>query len=275
MMSLDLKDNDFKKIVRLVYEQCGINLHDGKRELVKARLSKRLRETGFTSFADYCRYVVSEKGGCELTSMIDSISTNMTYFFREDVHFQKLRTIIPAMTQEKGHNGHTPKLRIWTAGCSTGEEPYSLAITLKEHSSTIEATILATDISSKVLKTATNGIYLNQKLKNILPGILKKYFQYGCGEWAGYYRVKDEVRRMIQFMKFNLMDPPPPDFLFDIIFCRNVMIYFDKTTQGLLVNRFYNCLKDGGYFFVGHAESLSGISHPFKYIEPSIYRKHS
>jgi len=271
MVSLELKDDDFRKIARLVYERCGINLHEGKKELVKARLGKRLKEAGFISFADYYRYVISEEGTDELTAMIDSISTNVTYFFREGSHFQKLQAIIPAMIGARGRDGSATKLQIWTAGCSTGEEPYSLAITLKEHR--MAATILASDISSKVIKTAINGVYPEEKLKSISPTILKRYFQYGCGEWEGYYRIKDEIRKMVQFMRFNLMETPPPNFLFDIVFCRNVMIYFDKTIQAALVNRFYNCLRDGGYFFVGHAESLSGLSHAFKYIEPSIYRK--
>ena len=271
----ELRDTDFEKISRLVYEKCGINLHEGKKELVSSRLGKRLREGNFKSFADYYRYVTTEEGTDELVRMIDSISTNLTYFFREESHFQKLRAILTGMLGKAGPSGRPPKLRIWSAGCSTGEEPYSLAITIKEclGEKTPDATILATDISTSVLKTASSGIYSEEKLKNISPIIIKKYFQYGCGKWTGSYRSKKDIREMIKFVRFNLMETPPAQYMFDIIFCRNVMIYFDKPTQNALTNRFYDCLEKGGYFFIGHSESLTGLEHKFKYVEPSVYRK--
>lgn len=275
MFNSDLRDIDFERISRLVYEHCGINLHDGKKELVKARLNKRLRDGDFKSFGEYYRYVITPEGTEELITMIDSLSTNVTYFFREERHFVKLRQLLPTLLKTPVRSGRAGRLRIWSAGCSTGEEPYSLAITLRESTpdKTTETAITATDISTKVLHAAARATYQQDKLKNVSSAVLKKYFQLGCGRWEGYCRIKKEIRDMVRFLRFNLMETPPSGFLFDVIFCRNVMIYFDKTTQGALVKRFYNCLEKGGYFFVGHSESLTGLDHDFKYIEPSVYRK--
>ena len=268
MISSELRDIDYEKISRLVYEQCGINLHEGKRELVKARLGKRLREGNFKSFADYYSYVTTDEGTDELISMIDSLSTNLTYFFREESHFQKLRQILPLLLNTPSHSGQSEKLRIWSAGCSTGEEPYSLAMTICEcaNGSSHGVKIIATDISTRVLQMAVRGVFNQDKLKNMTSAMLKKYFQMGSGRWDGHYRIKKDISNMIQLYRFNLMDTPPSSFRFDIIFCRNVMIYFDKVTQAALVNRFFQCLNKGGYLFIGHSESLTGLSHEFKNI---------
>ncbi|MFH1081628.1 MAG: protein-glutamate O-methyltransferase [Pseudomonadota bacterium] len=275
MFGSELRDIDFERISRLVHNHCGINLHDGKKELVKARLNKRLREGDFKSFGDYYRYVITAEGTDELVTMIDSLSTNVTFFFREESHFVKLRQILPAMLKTPAKGGRPGRLRIWSAGYSTGEEPYSLAMTTRECAmdKPVDIAITATDISTRVLHAAARGVYQQDKLKNVSQGVLKKYFQSGCGRWEGHCRIKKEIREMVRFLRFNLMETPPSDFIFDIIFCRNVMIYFDKTTQAALVNRFHNCLDKGGYFFVGHSESLTGLDHNFKYIEPSIYHK--
>jgi len=275
MFSSELRDSDFEKISRLVYDHCGINLHDGKKELVKARLNKRLREGDFKSFGDYYRHVITAEGTDELVSMIDSLSTNVTFFFREENHFVKLRQMLPDMLKAPAGRGRSGKFRMWSAGCSTGEEPYSLAITACQCAAVkpADVTITATDISTRVLQAAARGVYQQDKLKNVPQGVLQKYFQSGCGRWEGHCRIKKEIRDMVRFQRFNLMETPPADFLFDIIFCRNVMIYFDKATQGALVNRFYKSLNKGGYFFVGHSESLTGLEHGFEYIQPSVYRK--
>jgi chemotaxis protein methyltransferase CheR len=275
-MACELKDIDFVKIRSLVYEQCGINLHEGKKELVKARLNKRLKQGNFNSFADYYHYVTTDEGVSELVTMIDSLSTNLTSFFREDSHFQKLREIVPNMIGTTNNGRRVSKLRLWSAGCSTGEEPYSIAIVLSEiinGNNRVDMKILATDISTKVLQTAVNSIYPKERIKNIPAHLLKKYFQIGQKDWRGHYRVKKDLRDIVKFKRFNLMEPQPLNEIFDVIFCRNVMIYFDKATQNNLVNRFYNCLKQGAYLFVGHSESLTGLTHRFRYIEPSIYRK--
>jgi chemotaxis protein methyltransferase CheR len=275
MITSELRDIDYERISRLVYEQCGINLHEGKRELVKARLGKRLREGNFKSFGAYYSYVTTDEGTDELISMIDSLSTNLTYFFREESHFLKLHQITTEMLSSPARTGKSEKLKIWSAGCSTGEEPYSLAMTVCEcaNGSSNDTKIIATDISTRVLQMAVKGVFNQDKLKNVSSAMLKKYFQMGCGRWQGHYRIKKNVSNMIQFSRFNLMDTPPSSYRFDIIFCRNVMIYFDKVTQAALVNRFYQCLNKGGHLFIGHSESLTGLSHEFKYIEPSVYRK--
>ena len=270
----ELKDVDFDKIRKMVFELCGIDLHDGKKELVKARLGKRLREGKFKTFKDYYQYVTTEEGADELITMIDSISTNLTSFFREEGHFRKLRTLVPTILNAAGTPGRMPKINIWCAGCSTGEEAYTIAMTVKESADRmVNLRIWATDISTKVLKTAMAGIYPEDRIRKIPPDLVKKYFAVGQGSWRGHYRVKDILREPIEFSRFNLMDVSPPGEAFDVIFCRNVMIYFNKKTQGELVLRFYHRLKNGGHLFIGHSESLTGLVHPFKYIEPSVYCK--
>jgi chemotaxis protein methyltransferase CheR len=274
MATIELRDGDFERISRFVYDHCGINLHEGKKELVKARLGKRLREGNFKSFKEYYHYVTAPDGADELIAMIDSLSTNLTSFFREADHFRKLREIV-AEVMKKSRKGCIPKLRIWSAGCSTGEEPYSIAMSLREiyGDHEIAVKIVATDISTRVLAAATQGIYPGEKVGNISSALLKKYFQVGQRNWDGYYRVKQEIKDMVDFKRFNLMEEVPYREPFDIIFCRNVMIYFDKTTQGAIVSKFFSCLRDGGYLFVGRSESLTGLNHQFKYTEPSVYRK--
>lgn len=275
MLCYELKDSEYEKISRLVYEQCGINLHDGKKQLVKARLGKRLREGNFKSFGDYHRYVTTEEGTDELISMIDALSTNLTFFFREESHFKKLSHIISMSSKESKKERMTKKLDIWSAGCSTGEEPYSIAMTILEAQAVFpqDICILGTDISTRVLRTANQGIFDKERLKNVPTPLLKKYFQKGYGKSEGQFRIKQQVRDMVHFSRFNLMDDPPYSSRFDIVFCRNVMIYFDKKTQGTLVKRFHDCLHQGGYLFIGHSESLTGLSHTLEYIEPGVYRR--
>lgn len=275
MVISELRDLEFEKISRLVYGHCGINLHDGKKELVKARLSKRLREGKFKSFGDYYKYVITDEGTDEMVAMIDSLSTNLTYFFREESHFHKLREILQLKFANARAARQPLRLKIWSAGCSSGEEAFSIAMTAKECGvdASVDCKIVATDISTKVLKKAVKAIFHKDKLRNLPSPILQKYFQVGYGQQDGYYRIKKEIRDMVSFSRFNLMETPPSDFIFDVIFCRNVMIYFDKTTQVALLKRFHKCLIKGGYFFIGHSESIAGLDHEFDYVEPSVYRK--
>jgi chemotaxis protein methyltransferase CheR len=275
MMCSELKDIDYERISRLIYEQCGINLHEGKKELVRARLGKRLREGKFNSFGEYYHYVTTDEGTAELISMINSLSTNLTYFFREDSHFRKLHNIMKPVVKPSSHETLSGKLLIWSAGCSTGEEPYSIAMTVCESVNGLSGgvKIIATDISTRVLQAADKGIYGKERMNNVPSAILKKYFQMGFGTCEGQFLIKKNIRDMVEFSRFNLMETPPPNYRFDIIFCRNVMIYFDKPTQEGLVSRFYQCLNRGGHLFIGHSESLTGLSHELKYIEPSVYRK--
>ncbi len=271
----ELTDADFEKISRLVYELCGIHLSDGKKELVRSRLGKRLRSGQFKSFRDYHDYVVNEPSGQELVYLIDSISTNFTSFFREGKHFDYLRSeLLPDWMERKLSKGS--RLRLWSAGCSSGEEPYSIVITLLEgleNRSNWDIKILATDISTKVLRIAESGIYHKQRVQSLPAALVKKYFLRGGDQWKDYVKMKDHVKRYIQFTRLNFMEAFKFKEPFDCIFCRNVMIYFDKRTQTDLVSRFYDCLEKGGVLFIGHAESLTGIKHSFHYVKPAIYRK--
>jgi chemotaxis protein methyltransferase CheR len=273
--NLEMTDADFKKFSNLVYDLCGINLHDGKKELVKARLGKRIRIGQFESFREYYQYVVQDQSGQELAHLLDSISTNFTSFFREQKHFDYLqKDFLPNWIARKKMGERT--LRFWSAGCSSGEEPYSLLIVLLEAIENVQSwdlKILASDISNKVLQSAAAGIYPKERIHSLPPALVRKYFLKGERRWQNYVKVKDSFRSYISFQRINLMDPihfPEP---FDCIFCRNVMIYFDKKTQAGLVNRFYDHLTKGGLFFIGHSESLAGISHRFQYVRPAIYQK--
>ena len=273
--TLELTNTDFEKISQLVYNQCGIHLSEGKRELVKARLGKRMRSGSFRSFRDYYHHVIEDASGEELVFLLDSISTNFTFFFREPKHFQYLqKEFLPEWTDPKKNRGG--KLRLWSAGCSSGEEPYSLAMSLLEAigaRSHWEISILATDLSTKVLQAAEAGIFPKEKVQSIPPDQMKKYFLKGEDQWKDYVKVKDFVRQRIQFKRLNLMEPFSFQESFDCIFCRNVMIYFDKKTQADLVGRFHVCLKRGGFLVIGHSESLTGIHHPFTYVKPTVYKK--
>ena len=273
--SVELTDAEFTKISRLVYELCGINLSDGKKELVKARLGKRLRSGQFKSFRDYYDFVVNEPSGQELVYLIDSISTNFTGFFREEKHFDYLRSeLLPDLIERKSNKGN--RLRFWSAGCSSGEEPYSIAITLLEtleNRPNWEVKILGTDISTKVLKIAESGIYHKERVQSLPISLIRKYFLKGGNHWKEYVKVKDHVKRYVQFTRLNFMEPFKFKEVFDCIFCRNVMIYFDKKTQTDLVSRFYDCLEKGGVLFIGHSERLTGIKHSFHYVKPAVYKK--
>jgi chemotaxis protein methyltransferase CheR len=268
----DLTDDNFTKFKDLIYNKCGICLHEGKKELVRARLNKRLRQTGIKTFSDYYKYLTQEDNGNELVVMLDAISTNKTSFFREIKHFDFLKEhVFPKYAA--GEYGN--RLRFWSAACSSGEEPYTLAVSLLEYlgNKSFDIKILATDISTKVLGEAQRGVYPEDRIEDIPGPLIRNYFQQGHGRQKGFYRVKPNLRNIISFKRFNLMDKFPFNTVFQFIFCRNVMIYFDKKTQERLVNKFYHCIIPGGYLMIGHSESLTGVNHPFKYIQPSVYQK--
>jgi chemotaxis protein methyltransferase CheR len=273
---IELNDKEFKKFSQLVYDRCGICLTDGKKELVKARLGKRIRAGQFKSFHDYYEYIVNDTSGKELINLLDSISTNFTFFFREPKHFEYFKDVFLPDLMNRKRNPIHKSIRIWSAGCSSGEEPYSLAITLLE---AIEnpllwnILILATDLSTRMLQIAETGIYPMEKVENLPSFTLKKYFLRGTGKMENFVRVKDNLQSLVHFQRLNLMEPFPFKNPFDCIFCRNVMIYFDRKHQTELINRFYEYLNPGGLLIVGHSESLTGIPHSFEYIQPSIYRK--
>jgi chemotaxis protein methyltransferase CheR len=274
-MDFDLTQSEFDQLSRLIYEKSGIALHEGKRELVRARLSKRLRETGLGSFQAYYDYVVGEDSGQEMVAMLDSISTNLTAFFREPTHFEFLRQeLIPRLGHRRGAAGR--RLWVWSAGCSTGEEPYSLALCLLDalpNPTSWDLKILATDISTRALESARRGVYKADRLSGVPRPVLTRYFQRGLNEWAGYFRVKPEVRRLIEFRHSNLLQGPPQAGPFEVIFCRNVMIYFDSETQERVIGIFQDQLRPEGCLFIGHSESLARVSHGLRYLRPAVYGK--
>jgi chemotaxis protein methyltransferase CheR len=274
LSSAELTEGQFQAISHLVKDLCGINLHDGKRELVKARLNKRLRQLGMDDFSQYLDYIATDNGQAELLAMLDALSTNLTSFFREGAHFDLLReTIVPEMVRraDKGR-----RMRIWSAGCSTGEEPYSIAIVLKEVLSDLagwDVRVLATDLSSRVLEIARRGIYGQDRLRQVPGGVIATHFRCVGPREPRAYQVCDQLRRIVTFARLNLMESWPMRGPFDAIFCRNVMIYFDKPTQNRLVERFWELLAPSGVLFIGHSESLAGVRHQFKYVQPTVYRR--
>ncbi len=267
---ITLSEEDFEKISRIVYDHCRINLHDGKKELVRARLAKRLRLGKFRSFPEYIDHVLSDETGKEFSLLIDSLSTNLTNFFREPQHFEFLENkLLPSLIEKKSNF----KIRAWSAGCSSGQEPYSIAITVNEalKDRKWDVKILATDISTTVLNTARQGKYEAEKL-NTCPEI-KRHFTLSTENKRKYYTINQNFKEKVLFRYLNLMGQWPIRGPLDFIFCRNVMIYFDKPTQSDLVNRFWELLHSGGILFTGHSESLTGIDHKFKYVMPTIYMK--
>jgi chemotaxis protein methyltransferase CheR len=262
-----------------VYEHCGINLHVGKKELIRARLAKRLRHGNFKSFSDYLKHVLEDKTGKEFSILIDSISTNLTSFFREGQHFEFLRSrFIPSLLEQKAKS-HNFRIRAWSAGCSSGEEPYSIAITLLDAvqgRGRWDIKILATDISTSILETAQRGVYDKQRIEPVSPMQRQKYLMTShTADKQKAFEVSKSLKDVVIFKYLNLMEDWPinPSGGIDFIFCRNVMIYFDKRTQEKLVNRYWNVLAPKGILFTGHSESLTGIEHKFKYIQPTIYMK--
>lgn len=271
---LEISDAQYRKLASLIYGLCGINLGDSKKELLKARLAKRLRATGYGSIKEYIHALESDPGGQELVDFLDVITTNKTDFFREAQHFDFLAGKI--LPQLDGLCGQSDPLRIWCAASSTGEEPYTIAMVLRDnqaHMGRRPVTLLASDISTQVLQTGRNGIYNMDRVAGIPHQTLTRHFQRGQRRWQGHVRVRPELRNMVDFKRINLMEPFNFDRPFHIIFCRNVMIYFDKPTQQKLVQKFHQCLASGGYLLVGHSESLTGIDHPLKFVRPAVYRR--
>lgn len=264
-----LSPAQFEKISSIVYGLAGIRLGAGKEELVKARLLRRLRVLGLHNFTAYLEYLERPENAPELACMIDALTTNKTAFFREPDHFAFLTAHVLPRLEER-------KLRIWSAGCSTGEEPYSITMCLRDALPDFEdwdIKILATDIAGRVLEAAKRGSYQDEALGGLNPLSLQKYFTCTRRNPPRVYTVMDELRAPVRFAKLNLMGHWPMTGPFDVIFCRNVMIYFDRETQQQLVDRFYTLLSPGGYLFTGHSESLAGLSTSFHYVKPAVHKK--
>jgi chemotaxis protein methyltransferase CheR len=258
-------------IIDLIYERCRIRLHEGKQELIRARLGKRMRFHGFSALTEYCEYLRDSGDEDEITRAVDALTTNFTNFLRESEHFEFMVTqALPSLPASQ------KRFSVWSAACSSGEEPYSIAFYLFEQfppSAGRDWRILATDISTKALGKAEQAVYDEQHVSAIPAPWLRRYFQRGHGNWEGSYRVKPWITERVTFRHLNLLSDYNIADPFSIIFCRNVMIYFDRPTQQQLVDRLTRQLVPGGYLFVGHSESLAGIKSSLRSLRPSIYQK--
>jgi chemotaxis protein methyltransferase CheR len=270
-----MRESEFEFIRKLVYERSRICLDGGKREMVTARLGKRLRATHLSSVSEYCELLRSRDAGEELAHLIDAISTNHTFFFRENAHFDFMRdTVVPEMLQ-RCKAERWPRFLAWSAACSSGEEPYSLAFTLNESLGPLwDWHIQCTDISHRILAKAQQAIYREDVVQKMPAPVVRQYFQEGIGPQAGNYRVRADIRRHLSFHQLNLLEGDSPlNERFHVIFCRNVMIYFDRATQEQLIERLTRRLLPGGYLLVGHSESLTAIKHSLQVVRPATYRR--
>ena len=274
----DLTDELFDKICKYIYEKARINLGKNKMELVRARFGKVIRQRRMSGFKEYFNWMQTDNTGEALREVMNAISTNLTSFFRENDHFIFLaKQLIPELEERNARSGGKIRLRGWSAGCSTGEEVYSMAMTIAETISKPDAwdvKLLATDLDTEVVAHGQRGIYGKERIAGIQPGLLKKYFESSVDDKGKpAYRIREQLRRMVTFRFLNLFSDWPFRNKFNFIFCRNVMIYFDRPTQEGLINRYYDNLDHGGYLFIGHSESLSGVNHRFEYVKPTIYLK--
>lgn len=258
----------FEKLCNLVYKQSGILLKEGKESLVAARLGKRIRELGLGSLKEYLHRITTTEDDAEITLLLDSISTNVTSFFREPIHFEFLRD----RYREWLNQGQT-RFRFWSAASSTGEEPYSLAMTLLNETLVHDLRILATDISTRVLQRCIKGIYEGSKVSTVPPLLRERYFHRSGRPGETTYQVSSELQRVLLFKRLNLSKPPfPMKGPLDAILIRNVMIYFDKPTRQALLREAKRLLRPGGYLIIGHSDSLMDLDHSFRMIRPSIYQ---
>jgi chemotaxis protein methyltransferase CheR len=268
----ELTDSEFKRLRELVHERTGIALSEAKRELLYGRLARRLRKLKLSSFAEYCQLVESHDSA-ELQELTNAITTNLTSFFREHYHFKQLAA--EALPQIEAKRSGLRRIRLWSAGCSTGEEPYSLAIVMREtlaHLAGWDIKLLATDIDSKVLAAATGGAYAAERFKGVSAERVKHWFREIAGQ-PGLFTACSELRSLITFKQLNLLDSWPMKGPFDVIFCRNVVIYFDKATQRSLFDRMADLQQPGGWLFIGHSENLLNVTRRYKLVGRTVYRR--
>lgn len=266
-----MNKDTFEAFRKLVHEKAGIALGEKKEALVAARLNKRMHLLNIDTFEDYLETIKSDNSGNEIVQLLDSISTNVTHFFRESQHFDFITPQI-----DNWYSQGQRKLRIWSAGCSSGEEPYTIAMTVLEalKSRPCDIKILATDLSTKILSRAMSGVYGTKDVIKIPENYIEKYFNKSTEENQTNYQIISQCRSLISFQRLNLTSMPyPMKGPFDLIFCRNVMIYFDNEMRKKLLEQYFKLLKVGGYLLVGHAESLTGMLSGFKSVKPSIYIK--
>jgi chemotaxis protein methyltransferase CheR len=270
---ISLSDTEFDKLRDLVYKISGISLANTKKELVISRFSKRLKELKLNSFGEYYDLIISPSGFSEVQNFINSITTNKTDFFREAHHFDFIvSTFIPQVVASS-----RPVVRIWSAACSTGEEPYTIAMVMAKYLVEpygIPVKILGTDIDTNVLKTAARGVYDSHAIGQVPEKYLKKYFLRGKGDSFGLYKIKDEIRSMVTFKQLNFIASEYPiTSTFDIIFCRNVIIYFSPETKKMVVSKLFRYLNEGGYIMMGHSETLFNMIDGLVYLKNTIYQK--
>jgi len=269
---IEISDKEYRAISEFMGNNYGIKLGEAKKTLIKGRLQNLLTEKKIASFAEYYDYVINDQSGDALTEMINKVTTNYTYFMREPKHFDCLRDeVLPYFTKTM----NTKDLRIWSAGCSSGEEAYNIGMVIQDYIKSsnqfINAKILATDISNRALEAAQKAEYLNENIDTLPLNWRTEYFKMSSN---GKSVVDDKIKSMIRLAYLNLMDPYFPfKKKFHVIFCRNVMIYFDNKSKDDLVERYYDVLEPGGYLFIGHSEALNRDRTRFKYIKPAIYRK--
>ncbi len=272
-----LSDKVFSRFSSFIYDEVGIKLPHAKKTMLEARLNKRLKAHDFKSFEEYAEFVFSPAGRDEeLVNLIDVVTTNKTDFFREPAHFEYLvKSAIPSLIDSHDAGFRKP-FKIWSAGCSTGEEPYTMSIVLSEFAETqpgFKASILATDISTVVLNKAKHAIYAEERVDTIPLLLKKKYLLKSKDKSRPLVRMSPVLRSMIQFRRLNFMEDFGLQEHMDVIFCRNVIIYFDKPTQERLLNKFCKQLVKGGYLFLGHSETLSGLNVPLTPVASTVYRK--
>lgn len=271
---MEISDKEFEQLTQYIKKNYGIHLKQEKRSLVTGRLTNLLINEGFSSFTEFYEHLVNDQTGKSATDLINRITTNHTYFMREKEHFSFFEKVVMPYLVETVKNRD---LRIWSAGCSSGQEAYTLTMLMKEYfngkDEGWDTTILATDISMKALDAAKKGVYPLEALEPLPPTWRTKYFMKNLPE-AGKVTIKEEIKKQVVFGKFNLLEDrnrfKKP---FDVIFCRNVMIYFDEKTKAALIERFYKMLKPGGYLFIGHSETVDRRYSKFAYVKPATYRK--
>lgn len=267
-----LTDQEFQMFADYLYQYAGINLTPQKKNLLITRLSQIIDKQGYGSFKAYFEHMQQDKSGKTLSEFINRISTNHTYFYREEEHFNFLKTnVLPELVDTYKRERD---LRIWSAGCSNGSEPYTISMILSEYLEkdfiSWDTKLLATDISEKVLKQAEMGIYKANEIDKIPPMWKLKYFKQISND---EFQVVEAIRKNVILRRLNLLSDFPFKKPFQVIFCRNVMIYFDEPTKQKIVEKFYNQLANGGYLFIGHSETIDRTSSPLKYVMPSVYRK--
>ena len=263
---------DFKYISDVIADRTGIVLSEAKHDMVYSRLSRRLRELKLSEFSQYLGLIKSGNEE-EILAFTNAITTNLTSFFREKHHFEYLRSkVLPELKRTKKDR----RIRVWSAGCSSGEEPYSVAMTIRDVFPRLDGwdiKILATDLDTNMVQTASDGVYTEERVAGLDKAHLKKWVNRGKGEHEGKIRMSQELRDMITFKQLNLMDEWPISGPFDFMFCRNVVIYFNKDTQRELFERYANLVADDGHLFIGHSESLNKVSTRFDLIGQTIYKK--